>query len=445
MMLSLPRVAVGAVEPGGSYRPILWALIDALRRQGLHIQPFFSAAYFSEHRATAAFSGVCPRYLDPWLMTPELCREWFVRGANTADLAVVEGEFQDRSGGFSEGRLERLCEWLDLPRLAVLDASRLGDALPGPPPQTDGVLIDCVEGSPQLARLILQIETQWEVPVLGSLELPPSMRAELDRLKPGGRPPQELCRALGNQLLRTGEPERVVEIASRPPITWEHPRLFDKEAPLDKVVIALAYDDALNCYFPETLDLLELRGATIVDFSPLRDENLPEADLVYLGCGHPEKFGRELAANECMRLALRNHLRRGGRIYSEGGGTAYLCQSMETATESYRMVGILPATARHVENSMAPSPMELTIAEPCWLGPPGTALRGYLDHSWELRPEGPLTRCSGDPDAPNALVKACRAIGCRGQIDFAVQPHLIPAFFSYAACESDAADPWKVT
>lgn len=443
MILSLPRVAVGALEPGGSYRPVVWALIDALRRQGLHIQPFFSAAYFSEHRVAATFSGVCPRYLDPWLMTPEACREWFTRGATPADLAVVEGEFQD--GSSKGGCLETLCERLDLPRLAVLDASRLGDELPVPPPQIDGVLIDCVENSTQLARRILQIETQWDVPVLGSLELLPSLRGELAHVKPGERPSQELCRALGNHLLRTGEPERVVEIASRRAVTWEPPRLFDQVPTLENVVIALAYDDALNCYFPETLDLLELRGATIVDFSPLRDESLPEADVVYLGCGQPERFGQELAANECMRLALRNHVRKGGRIYSEGGGCAYLCQSMETDQGSYRMVGILPATARHNEAASPPSRADLTTSEPCWLGPAGTQVRGYLDDCWQLVPKSPLISCADDPALHYALVNCCRAIGSRMQLDFAAQPHLIPSFFRCAVCDSDASDPWKIT
>ncbi len=445
MMLPLPRVAIGGVQPGGSYRPILWALVDALRRQGLHIQPFFSAAFFSEHRTAAAFSGACPRYLDPWIMTPELCRELFIRGAGPADLAVIEGVFHDRATGCPAGRLETLCEWLDLPRLVVLDASRLGGSLPAPPAQIDGVLIDLVESRTELARLSTQIETHWGVPVLGALEPLPLARAELAGVRSGGRPSEELCHTLGNSFLRIGEPERLVEIASRRPVTWEHPHLFDNEPPLGDVVIALAYDDALNCYFPDMLELLELRGATIVDFSPLRDETLPEADVVLLGCGHPERFGPELAANECMRLALRNHLRNGGRIYSEGGGTAYLCQRMETATDSYRMVGILPATARLAETESPPRRIDLTINEPCWLGPPGTPIRGYLDGRWQLEPEGTLASCTADSAAPYSLVKACRAIGSRVHLNFAAQPHLLPTFFHYAPCESDIADPWRIS
>ncbi len=431
------------MEPGGSYRPILWALLDALRRQGLHIQPFFATAFFSEHRVEAVFAGASPRHLDPLLMTPELCREWFIRGAGSADLAVIHGDFGDRASGCPAGRLETLCEWLDLPRLGVLDASRMGDSLPSPPPKLDGVLLDRAESDSRLAELTIRIETQWAVPVLGSLELLPSLRAELEDVQPSRRPLQEMGRKLVSHFQKAGEPERVVEIATRRPATWEHPRLFEQDPPLGRVVIALAYDDALNCYFPDALDLLELRGATIVDFSPLNDDSLPEADVVYLGGGQPERFGKKLATNDCMRLALRNHLRKGGRIYAEGGGLAYLCQQMETAVESHRMVGILPATARLTEADSRPRPVELAVAEPCWLAKKGQAIRGYLDGRWQLEPAGTLASCTADAGVPYPLVKAGRTVGSRVQIDFAAQPHLISAFFSFTTCPSDVADPWQ--
>ncbi len=443
-MLPLPRVAIGAIRPGGSYRPVLWALVDALRRQGLHIQPFFASACFSEHRAIAAVAGATPRHLDAWLMTPDLCRDVFLRGAGASDLAVIEGEFGHEDPTAIGGGLETLCQWLELPRLAVLDASQLVDGLPPPPEQVDGVLMDRVESGTQLARTMIQIETQWEVPVLGSLEIPPLLRKELEQLIPGDRPSAELCHALGDNFLRTGEPERVVEIASRRPITWKPPGLFTREKPLAGVVVALAYDDSMNCYFPDTLDLLELCGATIVDFSPLRDGAPPEADIIYLGCGHPERYAAQLSGNECMRLAIRNHVRKGGRIYAEGGGAAYLCQHIETPTGMHRMVGILPAVARSLQQHAPPRAVEFTLTEPCRLGNVGDTIRGYLDARWRLEPVGALHGCASEAIPPYSLVKSCRTIGSWVQLDFAAQPHLLSQFFHNAENASDNADPWQI-
>ena len=101
----------------------------------------------------------------------------------------------------------------------------------------------------------------------------------------------------------------------------------------------------------------------MVDFSPLRDENLPpQADIVYLGCGHPEQFAAALAENHCMIAALRSHLRAGRRIYGEGGGAAFLCQRMETPEGEFKwMAGVLPAVARLVRDPLPGKPVEARL------------------------------------------------------------------------------------
>ena len=54
------------------------------------------------------------------------CREVFLRGCRTSDLAIVEGTFlPDASGPGAASDFATLCRWLDLPRLAVVDARLL--------------------------------------------------------------------------------------------------------------------------------------------------------------------------------------------------------------------------------------------------------------------------------------------------------------------------------
>ncbi len=143
-MLPLPRLAVGTVQPDADSQPILWAAIEALRQQGLQLQSFHSRACLARYHGEATATGSNPRHLDSWLMSAELCREIFIRGAEGCDLALVEGEFgppmADESG--SGGRLDTLCDWLDLPRVVVLDVSAIEDCrLPEPPPQADALLL----------------------------------------------------------------------------------------------------------------------------------------------------------------------------------------------------------------------------------------------------------------------------------------------------------------
>jgi cobyrinic acid a,c-diamide synthase len=210
------------------------------------------------------------------------------------------------------------------------------------------------------------------------------------------------------------------------------------------LAVALAYDNAFDCYFPDTLDLLESRGATILDFSPLRDERLPPGtNLVYLGCGCPERYAAELSQNHCMKLALRNHLRGGGRIYAEGGGLAYLCQQIEIAEgDLWRMVGIFPAIACLSQSHHPPAPVEVTLGQESWLGQPGTRLRGYHNPRWQLKPVGSLTGCVVEPDHQYDLVKSCRAIGSQLHLNFAAQPNLLSNFFRPCLLQPDPADPW---
>jgi len=447
-MLALPRLALGTIQRRAALSAVLWALIEAMRSKGLQVQSFHSRACFVCDRGTATASGTSARHLDSWLMTPELCREVLVHGAESADLAVVEGRYADPLADIPAegGSLDTLCEWLDLPRVVVLDIPDLSsEGLPLRPQHIDALLIDRVTDRAHAEHWKGRLEAAWGVPVLGALEWVDPLRDELSRVPPNERPPRDLCQLLGAFFLRLSEPGRLLELGCRRPLEWSEPELFappDEHSPLK---VALAFDAAIDCYFPDTLDALEARGATVVDFSPLRGDRLPEgADLLYLGCGHPEKYAEELSQNHCMKLALRDHVRKGGRIYAEGGGLAYLCEQIELpGGELRRMTGIFPAVAALSESRDDPSPVTLTMARDTWLGPAGTTLRGYRSPRWQLKPAGDLGVCVAEAPQERAVVCAGGAIGSQVHLNFAAQPGLMPRFFEPAATGHDSHDPWR--
>jgi len=447
-MLPLPRLAVGTVQPRADLRSLLWAMIEAMRSKGLQVQSFHSRACFVRHRGTTTASGTSPRHLDTWLMPPELCREILVHGAESCDLALVDGKYADpvANDPAPGGSLDALCEWLDLPRVVVLDVPELSsEGLPLRPERVDALLMDRVTDRSHAEHWKARLEEAWGVPVLGALEWVDPLREELGAVPSSERPPRDLCQLLGAFFLRLSQPERLLELACQRPIEWAAPELFASRDGIPPLVVALAFDAALDCYFPDTLDALEARGATVVDFSPLRGERLPEGtDIVYLGCGHPEQYAEELSQNHCMKLALRDHLRKGGRIYAEGGGLAYLCQHIALPDgELRRMTGIFPAVAALEESRGEPSPLELTLARDTWLGPAGTLLRGYRSPRWEFQPAGALDACVAQASHGHAVVCAGQAIGSQVHLNFAAQPGLLPRFFEPAATRCDPHDPWK--
>jgi cobyrinic acid a,c-diamide synthase len=217
------------------------------------------------------------------------------------------------------------------------------------------------------------------------------------------------------------------------------------DLPSCKPTIAVAYDEAFFGYFPSTLDQLELLGAQVVDFSPLRDESLPlGTDIVYLGCGRPEAFAGALSENHCMKSALRSHVACGGRIYGEVGGAAYLSQMIEMPSgESQRMCGILPAVARFGSDRAPAKPIEITVAQGNWLAPRGTRLRGYRSERWHFETLGCRLDASQKSCCQSNLIGCNCVVGSLIHFHFAALPEMFQSFFRPSAQSVPRSDPWQ--
>jgi cobyrinic acid a,c-diamide synthase len=443
-----PRIALGTVQANASLAPLSWALLDVLNRRGLNIQCFQSRACFTPLDGAAAVTGLKARHLDTWLMSREFCREIFFRPAR-ADFALVEGQFAivpplapaETGAAPLGGDLQTLCDWLDLPRLAVIDAALLESDGSGllPPDRLDGVLFDRVRDRGQAEVLRAHFESLWGVPVLGWLEELPVLREMLRSLRTGSAPPRDLCAAFGQNLADSLQREKLLQLAQSRPA----PALASAQAPFRAarrapVHVSVAFDAAFHCYFPDTLDMLELQGALVRDFSPLRDEELPEeTDIVYIGCGQPQHFARELAENLCLLAALRSHVCAGKRIYCEGGGLAYLSRELHLPCgDAFPMVGAIPAIARLNLRPAPPQPVELTLNQSNWLGSAGEPVRGYLNSTWELEPAGTLVDYAQEPEQARRLVGRRNALASRLHLHFAARPAQVERFIAPLAIPS---------
>ena len=448
-MSGLPRLAIGSVSPETDYRPVLWAVIDALDRQGVRIQSFLPRACLAEVEAASVITGVSPRHLDSWLMTRDFCRQTFLRVARQSDLAIVEGDLSGKAAGEPGGQLETLCDWLALPRLGVWDVRGQADHhLSTRRPSADALLLDGISSPSEFYRLQTMIESLWGLPVLGALEDAPGVRDAIRQLTPGERPPRDLCACLGDNLLQYAHPAALLELAQRR--TLVNFERSDEFIPVQagvaaepservrqlvggrrsRLTVAVAYDEVFRGYFPDTLDALEQLGATVRDFSPLHDEALPpDCDLVYIGCGKPQLQADELSENHCLHAALRDHVCSGRRIYAEGGGLAFLCQHLALPDgRQVAMAGVLAAAA-HLSPQRRPArPIELTLGGNRWLGQQGQRLRGYLNENWRIEPTGPLSSCAAEPQHRYDLIERHQAIGSRVHFDLAAQPALLESF-----------------
>ncbi len=435
-MATLSRIAMGTVQPLADATAITWALMEALGRRDLRVQSFHSHAYFCPRDGATAITGFPARHLDSWLMSRPLCQQVFARGCSNCDLALVEGIYSGDPTRccIAGSNLEAVCEWLDLPRLAVVDARLLSACrLPPRPSKLDGVLLDRVRDAAEIGQLQTQFEALWKVPVLGSLGESKGLRDEIARIECGTQPSLQLCRALGEALERQTRIEPILSLAASRP--WQETAELPVVSPWGRQTplrVAVGYDDAFRGYFPDALDLLERRGATILDFSPLHDERLPpHTDVVYIGCGHPERFARELSENDCLVLALKSHVSSGGRIYGECGGLAYLCQELELPDgERWPMAGVLPATARFDPSPELPTPTTVQLCEDNWLGSAGQTWRGYLSPHWSLTATEHLRPCGHETGHECDVVTCHQAVGSRLYLNLAAHDAMLERFFA---------------
>jgi cobyrinic acid a,c-diamide synthase len=276
---------------------------------------------------------------------------------------------------------------------------------------------------------------------LGCIEELPHLRTLCSTLPAGTNPSRELCAALAERLLPSLNVNRLLALARRTPPLIALPNEFAWHEERQRFRIAVAYDEAYSCYYPETLDLLEAAGAELCDFSPLKSGAIPTGvDVVYFGSGHPERYPAQLAGNHCLKQSLRCFAATGGRIYAEGSGLAYLCREFVfPCGKTVAMSGLLPATARWVPHASQPEPTEVVFGASSWLVPSHTALRGYRHPGWQIEPRGPMITYAQDPRQRLDVLGRGNIIGSGVMFNLAANRHLLRRFFEpYSPVASSA-------
>lgn len=105
--------------------------------------------------------------------------------------------------------------------------------------------------------------------------------------------------------------------------------------------IAIAKDKAFNFYYSDNIDLMNEAGITLIGFSPLKDEKVPDnIDGLYFGGGFPEVFAEELSGNKNLLKDIKKRLENGLPAYAECGGLLYLSRGIKDFNEElHKMVG----------------------------------------------------------------------------------------------------------
>lgn len=389
------RVVIAGTHSGTGKTTLTMGLLRLLSRT-YAVQPFKVGPDYIDPTFHSYITGHKCRNLDSYLMGQDNISYSFAKNVAGKDFAVIEGVMGLFDGAKPDddlGSTAQIAKLLKAPVILVVDAKAMSRSCAplikgysdfDPDLNVAGVIFNNVGSDYHYQLLKKATETYTAVQVLGYLKkderialpsrhlglVPQSELTELD----------EILDVVAEHISETVDVERILNLIKE---QGQSP-LEVKGEGLEKIgdfKVAVAYDEAFHFYYWDNIDLLRELGGEIVFFSPLRDEVLPEADLVYLGGGFPEVFAKDLEANVKMREQIKLALEKGMPCIAECGGYMYLSQGMTDLEDNmYEMVGFLPGQAYMTKRLQRFGYATLTLGHDCMYGDKGQSIPVHEFH-----------------------------------------------------------------
>ncbi len=335
------RIMVAGVSSGCGKTTLALALMARLRGLGLSVAPFKAGPDYIDPGFHALACDRAGHNLDEWLCAPESVLR-LLATANDADIAVIEGAmgFYDGLGGGADCSAWALAGHTETPVLLVLDgsgsaasaaATALGFLQYRPDSFIAGAIVNRVSGERHF-ELIRDALAGVGLPCVGWMPKDAGLRMP-DRhlgLVPVDERPQAAAQIRRAAAALRLDADALTRIASR--VGAVDAPGFEYPQSLAGRRVGIARDAAFSFVYEANRMALRAMGATLVDFSPLKDPALPgDLDALILPGGFPEVFEAALLENAGMVRSVREAVDGGLRVYAECGGMLYLA-----------MIGALP-------------------------------------------------------------------------------------------------------
>ncbi|MGB9936345.1 MAG: Ni-sirohydrochlorin a,c-diamide synthase [Methanobacterium sp.] len=310
------------------------------------IQPFKAGPDYIDTSYHTLATGNNSRNLDSFFMSDGQIRTAFERGINVskADFGIIEGVrglYEGISPTGDVGNTASIAKALDAPVILIINSRSLvksaaaiviGFKALDPTVKIEGIILNNVKNKRHYLKTKEAVETLAKTPVIGGIERNDAIKVEQRHL---GLVPAVERENLLNFIEKWGETIKesidldalidIMKSAGKLPKGREDTWLQENH---NKVKIGVAMDEVFNFYYTENLEALKANNAEIIHFSPLKDEEIPEVDALYIGGGYPEIFAKELETNESMRKSVLKFHEDGNPIYGECGGLMYLTNSI---------------------------------------------------------------------------------------------------------------------
>ena len=303
--------------------------------------------------------------LDLYMMGEQGVRYSFYK--HHKDISIVEGVmglYDGIDNSLDNNSSAHVARFLGIPVILVVDgvgkstsiaAQILGYKMLDPRVNIAGVIINKVSSEKTYAIFKEAIEKYTSVKCLGFIEKNEALNISSRHLGLLQADEVEDLRdklfILKNLVLKNIDLEALEKIATEETRTInidkdeiEYPLYLSSLKDKHKgKVIAIARDRAFSFYYNDNIEFLEYMGFKLRYFSPIKDNKVPECDVIYLGGGYPENFAEELSNNKEMIESIRENYEQGKNILAECGGFMYLSNGIEqTDGKIFKMCGLVP-------------------------------------------------------------------------------------------------------
>ena len=381
--MEFPRIIIAALRGGSGKTLLSIGITAALGASGKSIAPFKKGPDYIDAGWLALAAGRPCYNLDSFLLDEDQNLQSFLSHSTHCDISVIEGnrglyDGIDLEGSTSTAELAKL---ITCPVVLCVDCTKITRTMAAmvagciqfdPQVSITGVILNRVANARHEKKLRDSIEHYCGIPVLGAIPKLSQQHFPERHLGLVPTPEHDWAKDSIDAVVKIAQEhldlDAIVAITQNAPVLrgqkTEHrgqmadDRELTAEDPDQKPAtsnkrpvtrdqkprIGILKDSAFQFYYPENIDALTAGGADVVFVSPLKDNQVPELDGLYIGGGFPETHAQQLADNTRFSTRLKALVEDGFPIYAECGGLMYLGDNLVLENKSYSMSGILPLT-----------------------------------------------------------------------------------------------------
>lgn len=407
--MNIPRILIAAPSSGSGKTVISCGLMAAFLRQKKNVISCKCGPDYIDPMFHREVLGIDAQNLDLFFCGKEKLTEIFTEHVKDADLAITEGVMGYYDGmGLDTAKASSydVADTLKMPVILVVSARGSALSLAALVKgflefRTDsrirGILLNRVSDMlyPRLKEMLEQELKQagHSIQVYGYIPEHEAFHLESRHL--GLVTPEEI-KNLKRQLEQAGEIlSETVDLEGIYALAKEAPMLEEmisemEETEKQKILVAVARDEAFCFYYPDNLRLLEKQGCSLVPFSPLRDAHLPKgASALVLGGGYPELYAGKLSENKSLFSEIREKVQNGMPCHAECGGFLYLHETLtDQEGKIWKMAGLIQGDA-------VPKKKLVRFGYVCLTGKTdgvflkkGEEIRGHEFHYWDSANNG---------------------------------------------------------